>query len=432
MNGSNISAIPHDLLSTSFDVGNHRFPGYWRFLLPKEFASLKLPEEKIADCTACPMVSVGAYDARCRCCTHIPQIANYQLGTALSERNDAIQKMIQQGYALPEGIDLHPEQQRLFHSAYSQGRFGLDESLRCPLMDVDTGMCDAYMYRTSVCSTFFCSNDHGDSGARFWDGLKQLISQIDLVVAQWAMAEVGMDVPAYMDRKNSLVSQFDRSVSGFRSDSPGAIARGWPKEIRSFMFGEWFGREDTFFEKCSQVVWQHKNELWTIAENAVLYEASAYERAVEAYVQGNTVTGERDVNNATDAPQVEADDAGIGELWEELLDAYENLWRLPGSDELLVLNPDVVFLENACDDKVSRFFSSKEFCVFLSKPENEGEAAILYISADEVSVLHLFDKPTALTDELLKQSPFQNIGKARAFLAQSVCNGLLEIRAAQQ
>ena len=74
-------------ITSTIKIGNHKFPGIWKYILPEEFMRLKLPNERFTVCNKCHRVNTHNYRGDCRCCTYFPQIPNFLVGLALKDPN---------------------------------------------------------------------------------------------------------------------------------------------------------------------------------------------------------------------------------------------------------------------------------------------------------------------------------------------------------
>ena len=247
-----ITAVRHtemsyNPLAGTIKVGNHRLPGIWQYMLPEDFMWLKLPNERFTVCSKCHRVHTHHYRADCRCCTYFPQIPNFLVGLALKDPDSEylVRKLIENGSALPEGSQFSPKQ--FYDSAkdFTDELFGRSTLLTCPFLDPEDPVCGIYPYRNSICATFFCENDHGDKGAAYWDKVQALVGQIETSISQWLMDEIGLDAKAYLERMNSLSDRIDE----LSDPSSGT----WSLSVREFLWGDWFGREGEFFERCADL-----------------------------------------------------------------------------------------------------------------------------------------------------------------------------------
>ena len=393
-------------------VSGHGFPSTWRYLLPKEFADLKLPEERLADCSECPMVGIGEYLPDCRCCTHLPQVPNFQLGLALKDprTREATMKIIRDGYALPEGIEITPAHYMRSVIAYHKDLFGKSRDIRCPLIDPESGGCAIYAYRSAICSTYYCGHDHCDSGSRYWEQLTDLIGRVETVISQWAMEAVGITLSDYMARRNQLPHHMDELAS--------EEARTWPARARSYLFGDWFGDEVRFFEACAEKVMAARASLWTIACRRPILDAAKYDEALEALAP----------DSPTDAPEQddgEEREVSLEAAWTALEEATARLWALPPDGSRLALSQDARLEENTPSDPLSGFYERKPFKLTLSHPRGEKAPTIMFLTETEHNALRSFREPKRLEPSIYREEALAALDDPRGFLAASIRCGVL-------
>src|SRR5690606_25899327 len=131
-------------------------------------------------------------------------------------------------------------------------------------------------YRNSVCSTFFCSNDHGGAGEGFWGALQDLVGRVETGLSQWAMTTLGLDAAAYHLRLDSLAADIDAAFE----PTSGA----WSAEARQHLWGSWCGRERQFIVATGELAMQQRAALYEIATQQQRHTALVFERAVRDWV----------------------------------------------------------------------------------------------------------------------------------------------------
>lgn len=405
-----------DPLFNNLMVSGHALPGVWRYMLPKEFARLKLPRERLATCDNCPMVAIGAYTAECRCCSHFAQIPNFQLGLALKDprSRERTRAIIQKGYALPEGIDITPTHFVSTVAAYKDGLFGRSRDLLCAFADADSGNCGIYPYRSAICATYHCGHDHCDAGAAYWDEIEDFVGQVETALSQWAMGKAGIEVDAYIERRNCLAGRM-ASLSGENSKS-------WSKEVRARLFGDFFGREEAFFEACADHVASHRDQLWQIASKQPIQNADEYDRAVDNLVAG----AQPEEINTFSKSKVEP--TSLSRLWRLLTTATDNLWKLPFNVGTVVLSEQIVVEDNPKNDPVSRLYESKPFrliCRTKGETDDEDETAEVFLTTAERDVLRFFEVPRTISQSLFDRPELSAIDNPKDFLAECLRCGIL-------
>lgn len=414
---------PSDPIFNAMGIGGHGFPSMWRYMLPKEFSQLKIPNEALADCSACPMVALGEFLPSCRCCTHRAQIPNFQLGLALKDprTRPRVQKIIRQGYAVPTGIDITPSHLAFTVDAYRKGLFGKSEALLCPFMNRESETCVMYAYRTVVCSSFHCGHDHGDIGSEYWDTLETFVAQVEIAIGQWAMEKTGMDVQEYMNRRDAL------------ADNVGALSSGdtrvWSTSARSALFGKWSGKEELFFETCADFAMSQRKELWKIACQTPLLEAPRYEAALDKFLHSAAEGSTDDCSNEDgESSNNIAPPTSVQTLWTHLQNATDALWTLPGEGKQLLLNPAYRLNENPKNDTISKFYNNKPTIVFHPSQRDEEPLSAMFLSKIETDALRVFKTPQTVTDNLFQRIEFQGLPHPKDFLAQCINCAILIIQ----
>ncbi len=255
------------------ELVSHRFPGFWRFLFPSDFVRLPFPKEEKATCFACPRIQDCGYRSDYRCCTYHPRVPNFALGLASvsAEAHAGLNRALAQGMLLPEGMLASPHQWLQFMQDQEQDLYGKSQTVLCPFLAPDTGACGIHQFRNAVCSTYFCEHDLGEAAEEFWGLVQTLGSQVELLLSQWVLEMLGFDLKSYIQTLNSLAPQLPELIKEEK----------WSIPIRKSLWGSWYGQELKFYQKCAHIFLQHKSELWTIASQRQLFEAKAFEAALD-------------------------------------------------------------------------------------------------------------------------------------------------------
>lgn len=250
-------------------LGTHSVPGIWRYMLPEDVLYFRVDPEHQSNCFNCPQVKAYGFHPSVRCCSYIPRIPNFLLGLALMDAGtkDIARNFIASAYTIPEGSQVSPAQMEQSLSWLS-GRLPVG-SVVCPLLDHASKKCQIYAFRSGVCSTFFCRHDQGASGAEFWSALTDLVTQVETALAQWALEQSGVDLPAYFQRFEELGQDLDAC-----SDPKTGT---WSAFARRQLFAEWYGREEELFLNCAQHIITHKHDLFAIAGRQILRQTPAYD-----------------------------------------------------------------------------------------------------------------------------------------------------------
>ncbi len=405
-----------DPIFTTCTIGGHAVPGVWQYMLPEDFSWMQLPAERLATCRDCPMVAIHEYLPECRCCTHFAQIPNFQLGLALKDEGsrELVRRIIAAGYTVPEGVELTPAHLLTSLKAYEDDLFGKSEKLLCPFVDTRTGDCGIYPYRNSICATFFCGHDHADVGARYWDKLQDLVGQVEAALSQWAMGKAGLDPAVHIQRWNRLA---DRMETLSDPKNP----KSWSEAARRHLWGEWLGREETFFEACAHHAMEHRAELWDIACRQPLHVAYEYELALKGLVPTESLD---DVQTIPNDP---GDTIPVTDLWYKLQLATRQLWELPYNESRVGLNDKVIVEKNPKDDPTARLYGNKPFRATLPREDGEGKPLQVFLSKDENRSLQLFKEPQIIGEALLETPELTALAAPKEFLAECMrCDILVE------
>jgi len=396
-----MSAADSPFLTTT-TLGSHAFPGAWRYMLPEDFQWLRVPRERLATCNACYEVARGEYHDDCRCCMHFPQVPNFMLGFALRDAGSRpyVQAQIEQGHALPQGLVATPLQFRAAVEAYANDRFGKVPSMVCPFVEPSSFNCRIYPYRNSICSTFFCSHDHGEVGGTYWDRVQGFVGLIETVLSQWAMGEVGLPSKEYISRLDAWA---DRIPETFDTST-----KAWSPAVREQLWGDWLDRESDFFRACADVVEGRRTELYELACEQPYLEALVFERGVRDWIPEEI----RD-----DVPYV-AEEQGMTEplpsLWYKLQLANRQLWELPFNEGHVVLSEKATIEV----DHLPVHGKNTPFVVRLGDIR-------LDLSDEDAVLLRLFATAQVLGEALFARPEVEGHDDPRGFLAQCLRSGIL-------
>lgn len=329
MSSNHPAPAPQDPVFTPLRLGTHVVPGLWRYLLPKSLVDLPLPEERRATCSNCPRVTASNFRPDYRCCTYYPRIPNFLLGLALLEGKTAAKVVAQsasRSFLMPEGFQASPAQWADLLTDVGEGLYGQSSRVLCPYLQKATGYCGIYAFRNSVCSTFFCYHDHGTRGDAFWEALQTTVVQVEMVLGQWALRQVGFSVDDYVKRMNALAPKIEKT-----SDPK---SRTWNEMARRAAWGEHYGKELDVYRACAEKILAHKDELWTLANENDIVEADLFEIAAQSVVpeahRGEIEDDYSDPERETIRPR---------ELWNGSIRRLRNLHKLPEGQ--LVLSPRV-------------------------------------------------------------------------------------------
>ena len=395
---------PDDPFLRPVVLGGNSFPGIWTEMMPKAMFELRFPEERRATCMNCPKSCYDGFRADYRCCTYHPRVSNFLLGLGSeTEAGDrAIDRLIQRGMLLPEGMYSTPGQWIDFLDDQQHDAFGASQKVLCPMLDQATGYCDIHAFRNAVCSTFYCFSDHGQTGENFWVQIQTLGSQIELVLAQWSLEQVGFDLDRYF-------KAFDKLAEGIHSVS---AQEGWTQEALSALWGDWRGREKELMRACAAVVTENRDNLWAIANSQLIRESLPFDRAMDTIVPEHLedeVEGE-ELEEGAEVTLKPTD------TWEECLEAHARLWNWPKGT--FILSPNVSLVPNARVTDEEKFYADKDIFIeyrFATERDCEWRLGITPAEAELVSVFR--DDGRSL-NAALGDTAARSLRDAQAFLTE--------------
>jgi Fe-S-cluster containining protein len=358
-------------------MGQQTFPGIWREMMPAAMMQLRFPEEREANCGRCPKSCYDNWRPDYRCCTYHPRISNFLLGLACQtpEGDRAVDDLLQRGMLLPEGMHSSPRQWLDFVADDHEDQFGKSQRVLCPIMDPTSGLCRVHVFRNSVCSTYFCTKDQGQAGEIFWSQIQTLGTQLEMRLAQWALAEIGFDVAASLKALDELTP----ILSQLSTD------QGWKPEALELIWGPYWGREKELLHACAAVIVKNRGQLWSIAQQQVIAEPRLFDEALH--------------QQAPDAHQQFLEDDE--ELWQEVLDlnalwsdclkAHDALWAEPSG--LFTLSPNVSFMPNEAQSAEEIHHQGKAF--FIEYRFRNPERSLYFrlaITEEQKKLLEGFDQ----------------------------------------
>ncbi len=401
--------MTRDPITEVIDLFGHSMPGFWRYALPEEMQWMKLPKERWATCDDCFRAAMGDCREDCRCCTYFPQLPGFAVGLALKDASarPRMLQLVQAGHTLPQGLWATPQRVGAAAQAQADDHFGQRPEMICPFLDSTTLNCHIYPYRNSVCSTFFCENDHGEAGADAWGNVQILVGRVETALGQWAMQQAGLDCEAYLHRLDELAGDL----------GSWAAAEAWPESARRHLWRDWYGREVEFFELCAEQVMTHRTRLFEIACSQPLLEARLFEEAVR---QGIPEPARSEVPATS-----EGEPAPVEAIWYRIQLDHRNLWHLPFNDGEFVLGSKVEFHRNKGGDRRAQLCGTEPWVVGLGDER-------IFIGEAEAKVLRLFESPRSFGEALMQAPEVEALDDARAFLAQCLRRDILVQAAAKR
>lgn len=209
------------------------------------------------DCAKVPRTR-PTFDSSVKCCTYVPDLANFLVGEALREhdpstdpgRSSIIERIERGSGVTPLGLQVPPLYSLLYASAQKTPvrPFGKSPTLRCPhFVEGEAGNCGIWRSRNAVCATWFCRHERGKQGREFWMALKELLTAVEKELSIWCLGQLSFDassiarIRAYVDLSHEQ-RLADELIEGSHS------------EQRRELWGQWTGRETTYYIECADLV----------------------------------------------------------------------------------------------------------------------------------------------------------------------------------
>lgn len=181
-----------------------------------------------------------SFDARTKCCTFTPTLANYLVGHALRTGGRGARsvrgRLHGDGAASPLGL-------RGTIEAPGVERFGRDPSLLCP--HYEDGACSIWASREATCATWFCKHTRGAVGKALWNWVEQLLRVVERAVARHAALELGIPAAGL-----ALDLPLAASAPGQRRHDRIGAPLG---DVAIEVWGPWARREEEFFVACDEL-----------------------------------------------------------------------------------------------------------------------------------------------------------------------------------
>jgi Fe-S-cluster containining protein len=224
----------------------------------------EVPEEPLATCDNCAMADNGGglpqvtslfFHPSLKCCTYLPELANFLVGRVLSDHSPdsaagraTIEARILKGIAVtPLGLQVDARSRALYSGSIGAGSFGRSHVLRCPHL-LENGRCGIWRHRESVCTTWFCKYQRGALGFEFWQSLRELLKTIEQALALWCLLELDFPDACLQQLLQSSVQSHPHDIS--IHDLEQQVDPSHQKMI----WGEWLGREEELYSCCAHLV----------------------------------------------------------------------------------------------------------------------------------------------------------------------------------
>ncbi|MCB0405951.1 MAG: hypothetical protein KDD51_14305 [Bdellovibrionales bacterium] len=381
--------------------------------MPQEVHQYRLPAEGQSTCADCPQAKYEGYDKLYRCCSYHPAVPNFLLGLALKDKvaRAAVENLYYLGGLVPEGFLRTPHQWIDYLADLSDDKFGEAKRVRCPNINETNGFCNIYAFRNGVCSTFFCLNDNGDFGAKFWESLQEMVSQMEFALSQWALDQLGFNVKAYFSRLDKLAPKL--------KDVADPTTHFWTEKTRKYLWGRLYGKELQTFRDCGELISENRNRLWEIAAGWTIIDADRYDKAMNKMVP-------KEYQHEIDPDDLEpGENMSMQELLADVRRYYRRLWKVPGA---LELSPRARITKNPADCKESRDKASDRpyMLEFYSRRGGTSVEWREYLTKAQVDALRAFRTPRQVNEKLLRSRAFSTISDPSTFLAEAVGKRVLQ------
>jgi hypothetical protein len=247
-------------------------PLYSRWI--DEVLSGPVPEETAATCSNCAMCSKdGApasgpgffFNPETKCCTYIPELANFLVGRILSDDDPVfasgrvtVEARLRAGFAVtPLGMAMPPAFKHLY-STTAHKAFGINRDMRCPHYLADEGgRCGVWKHRSAICATWYCKHLRGAVGAKFWKSLQQLLLAVEQSLARWCVLELDVGVKAlgvlFPTKTPPDPALQPASQPTSQPEGP-ALEVEVDRRAYASAWGNWMGREQEFYCEAARLV----------------------------------------------------------------------------------------------------------------------------------------------------------------------------------
>lgn len=375
-------------------------------MFPREFLNLDFPDERRSTCMDCPKVLEEKWRKDFRCCTYHPRVPNFALGLALhtDDGKRAITAAKKLGVLIPEGMNHSPNQYVDYLDDLEDDLFGKSQRVLCPMLERSNGFCNIHAFRNSVCSTFFCTKDHGSIGDKFWEAVQVLGAQVEIALSQWCLTELGFSIHDYIDELNGFAKKMDQVCDpNSRGFSENALKRFW---------GKFYGREFELYKRCAELVSDHRDYLWEIANEAEIIDAKKYDQANLKHVPKRLAhqIDEEDWDDDGDAIKPQ-------DLWDKCAKLYQRIWKIP--DHELVINPRAALGANNQESSLDQKYQDRPFQVTLfERRQSKKVDDRIYLSPVEYDMLKGFEESRSITWRFLADPKWKKHPSPKRFLAE--------------
>lgn len=227
-----------------------------RHLLPALFDE-RIPHESLATCDRCAMslpevlperTPEGYFRPDVKCCSFHPNLPNFLIGSVLADESPEMadgRERIRARIAARTGVGpvwlTAPRKYTLLFLASRKTSFGRSLILRCPYFNPEGANCSIWRHRDAVCTTFFCKHVGGASGETMWRAVESILRLVERRLAEHAARVLGAAIP---DTPASLDTLTLEELEDRPPDS----------SVHAAMWGDWAGREETYYRACRDIV----------------------------------------------------------------------------------------------------------------------------------------------------------------------------------
>jgi hypothetical protein len=165
-----------------------------------ELQSHPLPEERLADCTQCPMSHPSPsrpwhFLEEVRCCNYHPSLPNHTVGRILLDGGlgaERVSALIQGNKGIEsKGVMVPPDWRKHYLELRLVEDFGQIPSCRCPYWKGGELACSIWNHRDAVCRTWHCKHGTGMEGAKTWLQIRELLHFVEFGLAEWCIHTLG-------------------------------------------------------------------------------------------------------------------------------------------------------------------------------------------------------------------------------------------------
>lgn len=231
-------------------------PAVHRHLLPAFFDET-VPDESLATCDRCAMAlpdvlpertPEGYFRPDVKCCSFHPNLPNFLVGAVLADESPEMaegRERIRARLAARIGVGpvwlAAPRKYTLLFLASRKTSFGRSLVLRCPYFSPAAANCSIWRHRDAVCTTFFCKHVGGPAGDAMWRSIELVLRLVERRLAEHVANVLGAPIPHVSTGLDTLTLEELED----RLPDPVTYAHTW---------GEWVGREETYYRACRDIV----------------------------------------------------------------------------------------------------------------------------------------------------------------------------------